>query len=461
MKRALLCFLFACLPLILSAQDAQYPSYHELHREQNATAERLRESQRFLTEASTSFDRTLYNYSFELLSQASSRLARADATLENQIDTIANMRATIFRSRPADREELNERRTELRQQYFELNRRAQSLSRDILPYVGVDMDHVRGLLSTLHNLAENHPDEDVRAWARRLIERFERLLDQGDPEAIQRALEDAENELEGRTGERTRPAGDRTDVNGPSAGTQPGREVPSDHPGRPPQRMPASLDQETVDWMLQTLEDICQNHEDPEVRRIACDLLEDAQQALAAGDYAKVSEIIEQVRREVVPNAGDFNIRDIPVNIDGEIRYFPPNFGRAGVGRRYIGGEGARLVQEREERLRLANQGRDNERWEVEGGDSRSWRFSVNVTNQRAIEDGRAIDFRFNEANREGEFTLDGWRVTGPDNRRVAEGSGDSGSVELRETGRYTIEFRGETEWGSPFRIQSQIDIAL
>ncbi|MCC5833458.1 MAG: LYR motif-containing protein [Opitutales bacterium] len=461
MKRALLCLIFACFPLILSAQEHQYPSYHELQREQSATAERLREAQRFLSEASTSFDRTLYNYSFELLSQASSRLARADATLENQIDNIANMRATIFRSRPADREELNDRRTELRQQYFELNRRAQSLSRDILPYVGVDMDHVRGLLSTLHNLAENHPDQSVREWARRLIERFERLLDQGDPDAIQNLLDEADDELERRTGDRTRPQDDRpgTDRDGDPRDDE--RDTrPGDEP-RPERSIPGSLDQETVDWMLQTLEDICENHEDPEVRQIACDLLDQAREALANEDYAKVSEIIQKVRREVAPNAGDFEIRDMPVNINGEIRYFPPNFGRAGVGRRYIGGEGARLVQETEERLRLANQGRENERWEVEAGDSRSWRFNVSITNQRSIEDGRAIDFRLSEGNREGEFTLDGWRVTGPENRRVAEGSGDSGSVELKETGRYTIEFRGETEWGSPFGVKTLVEIAL
>lgn len=463
MKHLVLCLLIACFPLIVAAQEHQYPSYHEIHREQNATAERLREAQRFLSEAGTSFDRTLYNYSFELLSQASARLSRADATLERQIDEIANMRATIFRSRPADREELNDRRIELRNQYFELNRRAQSLSRDILPYVGVDMDQVRTVLSMLHEIAENHPDENMRAWARRLIERFERLLDQGDPDAIKDMLDQVDDELEQRTGERSRRTGEdergrdqRTDTPATDRDTQ-----PPAGPGRRAGAMPSSLDEETVNWMLTTLRDICENHDDPEVRRIACDLLDEARQALDEGDYARVSEIIEKVRREVAPNVGDFQIKDMPVNIDGEIRYFPPSFGRAGVGRRYIGGEGARLVQETEESLRLRNQGSDNERWTVEVGETRSWRFSVNVTGQRSIEEGRAVEFRLNEGSREGEFTLDGWRVLGPGDRRVAEGSGDSGSAELRETGRYTIEFRGTTDWGSPFRIQSQLDVAL
>lgn len=461
---------FICLASGLAAQE-QYPNYAELHREQEAISERLYEAERFLEDATTSFDRTLYNYSFETLLQASGRLETADHRLEAQIDQIANMRPSLFRSRTADREELNERRRDLRQQYFGLNRRAQSLSRDILPYVGVNLDEVRWQMSVLRWLAENHPDPAVRERAQRLLQQGEAALESGDRDALETfmneaddVINDSEDALEG-SGVGSRPESDDAETD-----TGPQRDERRDtrtERETSPAAMPDHLNEDMVQWLHSELARLCSEIEDPELRRRICDLRDDLEAAVAAGDWDRVTEILEETRSDIMPRVRDADesaynrINPIPVNIDGEIRYFPADFNAQEVGTRYVGGQGARLIEENQESLRLTGRGTANERWDTEVGETRSWRFNIAVTEENVTDEGYEIAFRFDERNREGDYDLSGWRVTGPNDRTVAEGQGETGQAALTETGRYTIEFSGETDWGSPFRIQSQVDIAL
>ncbi len=451
-------------------------TYRELDREQGAVENRLDEARRFIEEANRASGNQNYRYAFELLAQSSNRLARSDSRLEDQIDEIANMRWAIFTPRDA-REVLENRRRELRGTYFEVNRRAQELSRDLAPRVGVDLERAQWMLGALRFLSENAADPAVRERAGRLLRELENALEQGNIEGIQRAMEQGERVVSEGRGDLQR---EGRDPDGPQARVPPPgqddlpppspaveEETPFITPGEAePQPRPDHLHEETVSWLMDTLDKLCREIQDPELRARICQVRDELQQAVERGDWNRVSDILNETVNEIIPEvnrrepAVGGGIPDMPVLMNGEVEYFPPDFSKPGVGTRYVGGRGARLIEEIEEFIELAGQGAEA-RFRKRQGDSRRWGFEAAVTREESVADGRRYEFRLNESRRDGRYELDGWRVLGPDGAPVAEGTGETGSVEIRESGAYTIEFTGKTDWDSPFRIETRINVAL
>lgn len=482
--------LFLCvslfLPILVSA-ESRY-SFTELSRQQEATEIRLLEARRFVSEGSHSANREFYNHAFELLAQSSTRLDRADSVLEAQIDSIMDMRLTVLRNRNLDRDLLNEKRVGLRELYFEVNRLAQSLSRDIAPYIGINVDRVRWMMGNLRYLCENAADQGIRARACRLVADMERALEAGDLRGV-KVAKAAANDLTaaaqvdlsrgGRdtTGPTAAPvdgqsSGDspRPD-SGPSGATTEGGGSGASNVREPTAdsvrtaAKPSHLSDETVNWMAKTLEELCRETKDPELRRRVCEMKDELEKAVRDGDWGRVSDILNTTLNEVIPAIKALQpelhqrLSAMPVEVNGQIQYFPPDFSQPGVGTRYIGGRGSRLIEENEQFIALVGEG-ENARWDRRDGASREWRFSARIISETASPNGKEVGFRLEEERREGDFSGTKWKVS-KEGRTVADGTGIEGKANLTDSGSYLIEFTGETDWNSPFRIETRVDVVL
>lgn len=484
----------ALLITLVIASPAQASTYYysDLQREQEAIRERLNVAQRFLSEANTAYGNKLYNYSFELLAQSVVRLSRADHQIEAQIDQIPQIVRHLFVDNDARIGELNQGRRALLDYYFEINRQAQALSRDIKPHVGVDMDDVRWLIAALRYLSENHPNPQIRSQAAATLQDLEKALESGNPDAVKQAMAGANQFLAGNaassalegSGLGKRPETEHTSAVTPDRGAEKSgpselpsgpatpthRDAPMTSPTTttPTQPRPDTLHNETVEWLRTTLATLCEQIKDPELRRRVCAMREELESAIARGDWATVARILDQTQKEIIPAVGRSQpelvnaVGDIPVNIGGKIEYFPPDFSRPGIGTRYIGGKGARLLEEIQTFLSLEGEGA-SARWTKRTGEKREWQFRATITGKSAIEGGQRVAFRLDEGKRQGTFSGVSWKVLqeGPNGQTVGQGTGNEGAVELTSSGSYIIQFEGSTEWGSPFRIQENVRIVL
>lgn len=461
----------------LQASAEQRFSFTELNRQQNAVEARLNEARRFVMEGNNAASSQFYNYAFELLAQTSTRLDKADARLDRQIEDIQHMTFHLLRSGQEDRRNLEERRLALREIYFEVDRLARNLSRDIEPHIGISMERVRWLMSSLRYLCENATDPQLRARACAELARIEAALERGDLNELKDSAESAEvivrdgrDDLSSGGRDTGGPqavateTGARTAATAPSA-TRPAVSTPAPGQDRPAARAgtarPDSLADETVDWLRMTLEKLCREVTDPELRRRICEMRDELEEAIRQGDWQRVADILNQTRSEILPEVRQKDpelydsLGSVPVRgLDGEIRYFPADFSQPGIGTRYIGGRGMRLVSETEEFIQLSAGG-----WDRTTGETREWQFNI-TPNESAVDDGRKFDFRLEEQRRAGRITDVRWIVL-KEGRPVAEGQSESGSATLTESGVYIIRFTGKTDWGSPFQIQSQVEIVL
>ncbi|MGF1448128.1 MAG: hypothetical protein ACFB20_01780 [Opitutales bacterium] len=523
----------ACTFTSLSAlgQDELPDNYRaaDVSFQQGGIERRLNEAKSFLAEANRAFGNQLYNYSFEVLAQSTARLDRADVQLDQQIEIIAGIN-DIFGDR-RKRQELNEQREKLRQIYFEINRRATQLGRDIMPFVGINLDDVRWQLATLRYLCENANSAAVRNRSCKLLAELEQALENGNVAGVKAAI-NATNDLLEEGGVKTEledaPTGERpgdpgmdasmagggaagggasggsggvagtpgmTGGSGISGGGSGGSSGgPSSGGGASgggstggggvsggsgggavggggaagtftPQPRPDDLAEESVAWTQNTLNTLCAEVTDPQLKAEICAEAEKLREAIARGDWAEARRIMDRLLTEFVPAVKQSQpelldrLGGVPVvGENGEIQYFPADISEPGVGTRYIGGFGGKLVQEQQEFIETTTGG--DRMFALKIGEERRWLFGVDVQRQ-AAGDGFQVDFRLDERRRVGSFTAEGWAVRGPGGQAIANGQGEAGTVTLEEPGNYLIEFSGRTEWGSPFKISEQVNVAL
>jgi hypothetical protein len=142
---------------------------------------------------------------------------------------------------------------------------------------------------------------------------------------------------------------------------------------------------------------------------------------------------------------------------DGTERYFPADLTKPGIGTRYLGERGTRLIEETEEFLDLAGAGQ----YQIRQGRSLKWQFMITPTGEQADAGGTRASFKFADRLGQGKFAVTGWRILQLEGGQVASGMGDEASGIVTQSGTYRVEFSGLTEWGSPFRIEAQVQIAV
>ncbi len=133
--------------------------------------------------------------------------------------------------------------------------------------------------------------------------------------------------------------------------------------------------------------------------------------------------------------------------------YFPANL--QGIGTKYLGDQGSRLTEETKETF-------DKSTGQIQKGQAVRWQFAITPTGQSPEPSGGVrATFKLVDRAGQGKFTVTGWKISGPDGSVVANGAGEEATGVATQSGNYRVEFSGNTEWGSPFRIEVQIPIAV
>lgn len=502
-KTALLIFSFVLMFDCLLA-SAERLSRSVISRQQDAIETRLADASRFLSEGNTASVGGNYNFANELLGQSVVRLSRTEMDLDRQTDQIAGSYWVIGAPNIA---QLRERRDQLFQRYLDVNRLSQALARDLMPHTGLDMDIVRSAMAALRKMAEEHPDPAIRQMILDLLKRLEDSLEGGDSQGVEAVLKEARdrglippengedderpdwmtdaflNDLRSRLEKMCQSAedpavrqwacavlaripqlisnGNWNDI----VVIQKEYKEKEGNGGVPPSERPAWMTEDLLNALRRNLELLCQQAKDPAVREWACAAVNRLGQAIREGNWEVVSGIFGDAQSRLVsvlidqPELAEILMPWPIIGADGKVQFFPPNLSQPGIGRSYIGGEGANLVREEQYFVDVVQTGSEMV-LQPKAGERRDWRFQIQIVQDTRTETGRSVSFELSESRRMGTFAQERWRIL-DNGRTVGEGSGRSGQFEFVTSGNYQIQFSGETDWGSPFRVAITVPIVI
>ena len=146
---------------------------------------------------------------------------------------------------------------------------------------------------------------------------------------------------------------------------------------------------------------------------------------------------------------------------DGTERYFPADLTKGGVGTRYLGEKGTRLIEEVKEYLDLSP-GAAGGQYQIRQGESIRWGFAIVPVGQTQDPSGGVrSSFKLTDRTGQGSFKVTGWRISGPGGNQLAAGPGEEAAAVVTQSGNYRVEFSGTTDWGSAFRIEINQPIAV
>jgi hypothetical protein len=147
--------------------------------------------------------------------------------------------------------------------------------------------------------------------------------------------------------------------------------------------------------------------------------------------------------------------------VTGQITKFSPDLTQPGIYREYSGGEGAALLKEQKQFLERAG----GDTFRLVKGETIEWDFQIQEDQNEVdfLDDGMKSMLLIRDQNGNGGYRITGWKVT-----NIATGaviatatSGTELPLVFTESGDYRAEVSGETEWGSPFRIEAILAISF
>lgn len=348
----------------------------------------------------------------------------------------------------------------------------------VVPELPVTMEnwsgYLDGLKDRLQGIKESHPDVYGKLWAKYNL--LVQAVAREDETAARRLAEEIEGALKsaGAGGPEGDIPGQDNDERGQGRDETPSMNLPD----RISSSQTNAENKAYVDFYNEARDDL--DELSPQNQQKVASLLRKLREAIENKDWNRAREIMQQIKMifeeegESTPDIpGLDNNRSGGVNLNeddrgiyyvdpetGEKIYFPADLTRPGIGREYIGGEGARLLVEEKQFLEQTGN-----TYQVRKGETRNWDFKIQ-------EDPNAVDFTdegmksvllISDQNGKSSFSVIDWSVTNIDTgeKIASASSGKSLPVLFTESGRYRVEVKGTTEWDSPFRIEAILNISI
>lgn len=535
------------LPVLALGQARQERfSFSDLDREQREIRIHLNMAEREIEQSVRSTAANLPNKAWLDWTEGSARHKRAKSAIDAHAPRIAYVMGALLRSAGENRRRLQASMDDLHDTYHRLGRQLEALERDLSARFGINVGEVSSILAALDELCQNHPDRSVRERACALASALRGAIDSGDTGRVQSVItqigqdsvipEDVLPPPPPSNGNGVPPhvqtyidlCETLTDpllrrlfcdlVNRPNPPVIPDprklesflkslREACESHPDPLTRALACQILRDwerrigngetewtnevpTVELLMQHLREyrsllrrLCDDHSDPEVRRRACALLADLEDAVNRGDLDEIERLMALINgflrqngfpvpatgfgeTRPPPNGDDENGQNggLPPDVerdptnnryivtmpDGTKKYFPADLSRPGIGRYFLGDEGTVLVEEVEEFLAL---GADS--FSIERGQSRNWDLNLIILGEERTDAGVRLSFRLG-GTETGPLRNLRWRVRSGQSV-LNEGTGERGYFDVPSAGSFEIEFSGETDWGSPFRIPATV----
>ena len=356
-----------------------------------------------------------------------------------------------------------------------------------IPDLPASMENWGGYLEDLKNniqsIRESNPDLYAKLWAK--YNQLVQAVGREDTEAARRIASEIESELESVGAERPMseiPGGG--DDEGPI-----GRDDEDDDDLMSDLTLPGTIDEAGIPPVAQPYVDFYNDAVDeldelsPDAQAKVIGLLAQLRDAIANGDWSRARSIMQEIQKvfedegEDVPEfeaSGEMEGGESGLNLErdrdgnlvyvdpvtGETIVFPADLTRPGIAREYIGGRGARLIEEEKQFLE-----REGDRFELERGESRSWDFQIQEDPNEVdfVDEGMKSVLLIRDQNGQSGFSVNEWKVTLVDTGEVvaSASSGTELPLVFETSGSYRVEVRGETDWESPFRIEAILKIDI
>jgi hypothetical protein len=97
----------------------------------------------------------------------------------------------------------------------------------------------------------------------------------------------------------------------------------------------------------------------------------------------------------------------------------------------------------------------------LEESESRDWNFSLEKASKDSSASASVVSFDLKEKANRTEFTVSGWSVKNSSGTVIATGAEVPFDVTFTESGAYTVEVSGTTEWGSTFTIKTSFNVTF
>jgi hypothetical protein len=137
-----------------------------------------------------------------------------------------------------------------------------------------------------------------------------------------------------------------------------------------------------------------------------------------------------------------------------------------GVDKVYVGGKGNRLVRETKVTVKATPSASKANTYEVTKtpGESRSWAFVVAPVagSEKKASGSYAVAVALTDKSGATGFTAAKWEITGPAGSPTLDtSSGPQVTATFTQSGTYTVQVSGTTDWGSSFAIKSSLKIGV
>lgn len=422
---------------LLAQSDDLSPS--EIAREQREFSSHLDTAEHDLEQAQRSYQVGTFNLAWLNVSNAGLELDKAKPKMEGHPQRIA--RARVLLNANNRRERMRDDFYQIRDRFYDINRKVIALEVDVGLQLGLDITYVRQLREALSLMLPHITDPALRSRIQGLLQELDAAVRSGDVNrvnAIRREIENAIAEAIGKQPELRSMLPSDTQQSIERGGSE---------------EFEAGGGAQSQDQRGSNGQGTDQNTGDGD-RRIWAES-KDSSSSTTSDHHASDRRPTPDRPENGPPTAQGGLIGPHQINVGGIIIDFRD--GR-GVEVQYEGGRGAELVKESEKILQSLDPVR------VADGATREWDLDIDFAPVANAQAGayehklNVVDFNGNDEH----FKIHRWRVLNEEGSIVSEGpAGNDFHLRIDRSGTYDLEAHGESDWGSAFVLKRQIRVNL
>jgi hypothetical protein len=459
--RIFLTGLMAQLLILAGFGQAQTPAPAEFTKGQLETEQRIMKAN--ISDANYHIDRAIKSVGANLadsakvsLLRATGRVAQIDEVMKAHPERIERLAFSLFYSRETVRAELRASYKKLRDEFGAVEDAMYALRGDMLRK-GLFGDELKQQIAVLDAATKLLPEiektnPELAAKVRTLIEQINQALASGDTAKAEELIKQLNGLLEG-AGYKQNIADAKSKIGGGAGG------------GGAATVMGAHGQPVAIPGATATGGGKARLADGTEVDLNGAQVLPDGSIRLADGRVIKDGRLVSGSSGPVVPgkDAKFYDADGNEITVDAT---WGPDGAGAGVDKVYVGGRGERLVRETKVTFKPVPISDKPNAYTVAKtpGESRTWAFIVGPVpgSDKKASGSYTVAVALTDKSGASGFTASRWEITGPGGSPSLDNtSGPQVTATFSQSGTYSVQVSGTTDWGSPFVIKSSLKIGV
>jgi hypothetical protein len=436
------------------------PAPTEFSKAQLETEQRIMKAN--ISDANYHIDRAIKSVGAKLadsakvsLLRATGRVAQIDEVMKAHPEHIERLSFSLLYSRESVRKELRAGYQKLREDFGAVEDAMYALRGDMLRK-GLFGEELKQQIAVLDAATKLLPEieksnPELAAKVRTLIEQINQALASGDTAKAGELIMQLNGLLEG-AGYKQNIADAKSKIGGGSAA------------GGAATVTGANGEAVTIPGAIATGSGKARLADGTEVDLNGAQVLPDGSIRLADGRIIKDGRLVSGTAAAVNPGR-DAKLYDADGNEITDEFVWENGEGK-GIDKVYVGGKGSRLVRETKVSVRATPNASKPNTYEVTKtpGESRTWAFIVAPVpgSEKKSSGSYTVAVALTDKSGAAGFTAAKWEITGPGGSpSLNNSSGLQVTATFSQSGTYSVQVSGTTDWGSPFSIKSSLKIGV